>query len=101
PRRRLNVLLQLAQLLDVELALDVALDLVHVPLQPAEQVTERARGLRQLLGAEHHERHYGDDDDFGEADVEHCVRGQRVQVRGAGPPGPRAARFEASLTTSS
>ena len=58
-------LLQLAQLLELQLAVDVGLDVGDVALQPAEEVPQRARRLRQLLGPDDDQRHDGDDDDFG------------------------------------
>ncbi len=62
-----------------------ALTSVDVALQPAEQVPERACGLRQLLGAEHDQRHDGDDDDFGKADVEHgAARASAIARRAFG-----------------
>ena len=70
--RGLHFLLQLAQLVELHLAVDVGLDVVDVALQAAEQVAQRARGLRQPLGADDDQRHDGDDDDFGKADVEHA-----------------------------
>ena len=70
-RGALHLRLQLAQLVELHLAVDVGLDLVHVTLQAAEHVTQRARNLRQPLGADDDQRHYGNDNDLGEADVEH------------------------------
>src|SRR3954447_13301681 len=71
-RGRLYVLLQLAQFVEIDFALDVALDLGHVALQAAKQMPEGARCLRELFRTEHYQRHDGDNDDFAETDVEHA-----------------------------
>ena len=69
--RGLHLALQLAQLVELDLAVDVGLDVVDVALQSPEQVTERARRLGEPLGPDHDERHHGDDDDFRKANVKH------------------------------
>ena len=77
-RGGLHLLLELAQFIELDFAADVRLDVVHVALQAAEQVPQRARGLGQPFGADDDQRHDGDDDDFGEADVEHGSGGRRA-----------------------
>ena len=88
-------LLQPPQLVELHLAVDVGLDLVDVALQPAEQVAEHARGLRQPLGADDDQRDDADDDDFGEADVEHERAGRRIaHARRLARPGRATAQEE-------
>ena len=100
-RRRFDVGLQPAQLIELHLAADVGFDLVDVALQPAEEMAEHARGLRQPLGADDDQRDDADDDDFGEAYVEHERAGRRIaharpagltrtsdRAGGAGPGAP-------------
>ena len=89
-RRRLHLLLQLAQLVELHLAADVRLDVVDVALQPPEQVAERARRLRQPLGADDDQRDDGDDDDLGETDIEHRLGAPEVR------DARRASREDAS-----
>ena len=62
--RGLHLRLHLLQFLELELAVDVRLHVGDVALQPAEQMAERARGLRQLLGTEHDQRDDRDDHDL-------------------------------------
>ena len=71
-RRALDLLLQLAQLVQFHFAADVGLHVGDVALQAAEQEAHRARGLGQALRADHDQRHDADDHDFGEAYVKHA-----------------------------
>src|SRR5439155_23470175 len=75
--------LQLAQLVELHLAIDVCLDFVHVALQAAEHVAQRARDLGQALGPDDDQRNDADDEDLGKADVKHApsrARGRRVTL---------------------
>src|SRR5690606_20852217 len=64
----------LAQLVELNLAVDVGLHVAHVALQAPGQVAERARHPRQLLGPDHDQGHEADDHELGESYVEHAGR---------------------------
>ena len=67
----LHFFLQLAQLVKLDLAIDVGFDIVNVALHTPEQMPRRARHARQFFGPEHNECYDRDDDHLGEADIEH------------------------------
>src|SRR6266699_45122 len=71
PRGILHGAPELAQLLQLDLAVDVGLDVVDIALQPAEQVAQGARHPRQPLRPDDDERHDRNHHQFGESDVEH------------------------------
>ncbi|MNN43652.1 hypothetical protein D3C81_1579000 [compost metagenome] len=60
-----------ADLVGADLALDLALDRGEATFEPADPQPGGARGARQALGAEHHQGHQGDQQQFGKAYVEH------------------------------
>src|SRR5712691_202076 len=71
PRGILHGAPELAQLLQLDLAVNVGLDVVDVTLQPAEQMAQRARNAGQPLRPDDDERHDRNHHQFGESDVEH------------------------------
>ena len=71
-RGALHLFLKLAQFVELHFAADVRLHVGDIPLQAPEQQAHRARGLGQALGADHHQRHHADEDDFGKAYVKHA-----------------------------
>src|SRR5882672_2242843 len=73
-RRILEGGLEFAQLLELDLAVDVGLDVVDIALQTAEQVAHGARHARQALGSDDDEGHHGDHHQLGESDVKHDER---------------------------
>ena len=62
-----------AQLVAGQLAFELGLHRIPLRARAAHPQAGEARGLRQALGAEHDQRHHGDDQQFAEADVEHRV----------------------------
>src|SRR5438876_3357685 len=79
PRGILHGAPELAQLLQLDLAVDVGLDVIDIALQPAEQVAQGARHARQPLRPDDDERHDRNHHQFGESYVEHG------EVRKSGP----------------
>ena len=67
-RRRLHVRLKTLEFVELDFAVDVGLDVVHVALHAAQQQARRACHARQPLGADHHQRNDGDERQFGKAD---------------------------------
>src|SRR5690349_3209473 len=77
-RRLLHRVAHLAQLVELDLAVDVGLHVVHVALQPAGEVADGARHARQLLRPDDDERHHADDQQFRESDVEHALETKKA-----------------------
>jgi hypothetical protein len=58
-----------------------AFTFADVPLEPAEQMAERARGLGQLFRTKHDQRDDRDDHDLADADVEHSAVAATAKAR--------------------
>ena len=69
----LHFFLQLAQLVELDFAIDVRFDIVNVALHAPEQMPCRARHARQFFRSEHDERDDRDNDHLGKADIKHGV----------------------------
>ena len=65
-------------LVRADLTLHFGLDVGEAALEPADPQARRAHGTGQALGAEHHQRHQPDQQQFGKTDIEH--RGAPVSV---------------------
>ncbi len=70
-RRTLHFFLQLAQFIQLDLAIDVALHIIDIALHAPQQMPRRARQARQFFRPQHDERDKRDHHHLGKADVKH------------------------------
>src|SRR5207302_1023538 len=93
--RAFDFALQSAKLIKLHLAVDVGLDIADVALQSSKQMPEHARSLGQPFRPDDDQSDDGDDDDFGEAYIEHGMRpiraGSALAPLWIDEPGKRAA----------
>ena len=94
--RGLHFALELAQLVELDLALDVGLHVVDVALRAAQQVADGAGHLGQAFGADDDQGDDADHHQFSEADIKHAMAARKEKLagrRGRGPEGkPRGLR---------
>ena len=75
--RGLHFALELAQLVELDLALDVGLHVVDVALRAAQQVADGAGHLGQAFGADDDQGDDADHHQFSEADIKHAMAARK------------------------
>ncbi|AOU91071.1 uncharacterized protein AruCF_0180 [Achromobacter ruhlandii] len=78
--RGLHFALEFAQLVQLDLALDIGFHVIDVTLRAAQQVADRAGDLGQAFGADDDQRDDADHHQFSEADIKHSTAARELRL---------------------